>query len=63
MAHLLEEQLSVTIRLKFVPGGGSSKEANLYASRANTNDLKLIGTSGSIQIAFEFEGNAPAVPS
>ena len=63
MAQLLEEQLGVTIRLKFVPGGGSPKEANLYASRAKPNDLKLIGTSGSIQIAFEFEENAPAVPS
>lgn len=52
VAPLLEKQLGATIRLKFVPGGGSTKGANLYASRARANGLELFGTSGSTQFPF-----------
>lgn len=49
---LLEKQLGATIRLKFVPGGGSTKGANLYASRARADGLEIFGTSGSTQFPY-----------
>jgi len=52
IAPLLEKQLGATIQLKFVPGGGSTKGANLYASRARANGLELLGTSGSTQFPY-----------
>jgi tripartite-type tricarboxylate transporter receptor subunit TctC len=52
IAPLLEKQLGATIQLKFVPGGGSTKGANLYASRAKANGLELLGTSGSTQFPY-----------
>lgn len=52
IAPLLQKQLDATIRLKFVPGGGSTKGANLYASRARANGLELFGTSGSTQFPY-----------
>ncbi len=52
VAPLLEKQIGATIQLKFVPGGGSTKGANLYASRARANGLELFGTSGSTQFPF-----------
>ncbi|HER34458.1 MAG TPA: tricarboxylate transporter [Halothiobacillaceae bacterium] len=52
VAPLLEKQLGATIRLKFVPGGGSTKGANLYASRARANGLEVLGTSGSTQFPY-----------
>ncbi|NQW00175.1 MAG: tricarboxylate transporter [Rhodospirillales bacterium] len=52
MAPLLEKQLGATVRLKFVPGGGSTKGANLFADRAEATGLELLGTSGSTQFPF-----------
>lgn len=52
IAPLLEKQLGATIQLKFVPGGGSTKGANLFASRAKANGLDLLGTSGSTQFPY-----------
>jgi tripartite-type tricarboxylate transporter receptor subunit TctC len=52
MVPLLQKHLGATIRLKFVPGGGSTKGANLYASRARANGLELFGTSGSTQFPY-----------
>lgn len=52
IAPLLQKQLGATIRLKFVPGGGSTKGANLYASRARANGLEWFGTSGSTQFPY-----------
>ena len=52
IAPLLQKQLGATIQLKFVPGGGSTKGANLYASRARANGKELFGTSGSTQFPF-----------
>ncbi len=52
MGPLMEKHLGATIQLKFVPGGGSTKGANLYASRARANGLELFGTSGSTQFPF-----------
>lgn len=49
---LLRKQTGANIQLKFVPGGGSTKGANLYASRAKANGLELFGTSGSTQFPF-----------
>ena len=61
-ASLLEKQLGANIQFKFVPGGGSTKSAILYASRAKPNGMALIGTSGVTQLPFEFERNITAVP-
>jgi tripartite-type tricarboxylate transporter receptor subunit TctC len=58
----LEKQLGANIQFKFVPGGGSTKGANLYASRAKPNGLELIGTSGVTRLPFEVDRNIPAVP-
>jgi len=52
VAPLLQKQLDATIQLKFVPGGGSTKGANLYASRARANGKELFGTSGSTQFPY-----------
>jgi tripartite-type tricarboxylate transporter receptor subunit TctC len=52
MVPLMQKHLGATIRLKFVPGGGSTKGANLYASRAKANGLELFGTSGSTQFPY-----------
>ncbi len=52
VAPLLEKQLGASVRLKFVPGGGSTKGANLYAARARADGLELFGTSGSTQLPF-----------
>ncbi len=52
IAPLLEKQLGATVQLKFVPGGGSTKGANLFASRARANGLELLGTSGSTQFPY-----------
>lgn len=52
MAPLMEKHLGATIELKFVPGGGSIKGANLFASRAEPNGLELFATSGSTQLPF-----------
>ncbi|MCF8476851.1 MAG: tricarboxylate transporter [Pseudolabrys sp.] len=52
IAPLLAKQLGATVQLKFVPGGGSTKGANLYASRARANGLELLGTSGSTQFPY-----------
>ena len=35
-----------------IPGGGSIKGANLYAERATSDGLVLLGTSGSTQLPF-----------
>lgn len=48
----LRKHTGADIRLKFVPGGGSTKGANLYASRAKPTGLELFGTSGSTQFPF-----------
>ena len=48
----LRKHSGADIRLKFVPGGGSTKGANLYAKRAKPNGLDLFGTSGSTQFPF-----------
>ena len=48
----LRKHTGANIRLKFVPGGGSTKGANLYASRAKPTGLELFGTSGSTQFPF-----------
>ncbi len=52
MAPLMEKQLGASIRIKFVPGGGSTKGANIFASRAKPDGLDLFGTSGSTQFPF-----------
>lgn len=52
MLPFMQKHMGVKIRLKFVPGGGSTKGANLYASRARANGLELFGTSGSTQFPF-----------
>lgn len=52
MVPLMQKHTGATIHLKFVPGGGSTKGANLYASRARANGLELFGTSGSTQFPF-----------
>jgi tripartite-type tricarboxylate transporter receptor subunit TctC len=52
MVPLMQKHMGATIQLKFVPGGGSTKGANLYASRAKANGLELFGTSGSTQFPF-----------
>jgi tripartite-type tricarboxylate transporter receptor subunit TctC len=52
IAPLLQKHLGATIRLKFVPGGGSTKGANLYASRAKADGLEIFGTSGSTQFPY-----------
>jgi len=52
MVPLMQKHLGATIRLKFVPGGGSTKGANLYASRAKADGLELFGTSGSTQFPY-----------
>ena len=49
---LMHKHLGANIQLKFVPGAGSIKGANLYASRAKANGLELFGTSGSTQFPF-----------
>ncbi len=48
----LRKHSGADIRLKFVPGGGSTKGANLYAKRARPDGLHLFGTSGSTQFPF-----------
>ncbi|MDE0031515.1 MAG: tricarboxylate transporter [Deltaproteobacteria bacterium] len=48
----LRKHSGADIRLKFVPGGGSTKGANLYAKRARPDGLHLLGTSGSTQFPF-----------
>ncbi len=48
----LRKHSGADIRLKFVPGGGSTKGANLYAKRAKPDGLDLLGTSGSTQFPF-----------
>ncbi len=52
MEPFLRKHTGADIRLKFVPGGGSTKGANLYASRAKPTGLELFGTSGSTQFPF-----------
>jgi tripartite-type tricarboxylate transporter receptor subunit TctC len=52
MAPLIEKEMGANIQIKFVPGGGSTKGANLFASRAKANGLHLFGTSGSTQFPF-----------
>ncbi|MBL6958424.1 MAG: tricarboxylate transporter [Rhodospirillales bacterium] len=52
MTPLLAKHTGANIQLKFVPGGGSTKGANLYASRAKANGLEVFGTSGSTQFPF-----------
>lgn len=52
MVPLVQRHTGATIQLKFVPGGGSTKGANLYASRARANGLEWLGTSGSTQFPF-----------
>lgn len=48
----LRKHSGADVRLKFVPGGGSTKGANLFAKRAKPNGLDLLGTSGSTQFPF-----------
>lgn len=52
MVPLMQKHSGAKFHLKFVPGGGSTKGANLYASRAKANGLELFGTSGSTQFPF-----------
>ena len=52
MEPLMRKHTGANIQLKFVPGGGSTKGANLFASRARANGLELFGTSGSTQFPF-----------
>ncbi len=52
MAPLMQKHLGATIRLKFIPGGGSTKGANLFASRAKASGLEIFGTSGSTQFPY-----------
>lgn len=43
---------SPAIVVKFVPGGGSTKGANLFQSRAKPDGLTILGTSGSTQFPY-----------
>ena len=52
IAPIWEKHLGAQIRIKFVPGGGSTKGANLFASRAKANGLEMFGTSGSTQFPY-----------
>ena len=52
MAPFMQKYLDVTVQIKFVPGGGSTKGANLFASRARPTGLELFGTSGSTQFPY-----------
>jgi tripartite-type tricarboxylate transporter receptor subunit TctC len=40
------------IVIKYVPGGGSTKGANLFAARAKPDGLTILGTSGSTQFPY-----------
>ncbi len=53
-APLLSEALpgKPTIVVKNMPGAGSTKGANWFASRAKPNGLTILGTSGSTQFPF-----------
>lgn len=43
---------SPNIVIKYVPGGGSTKGANLFALRAKPDGLSILGTSGSTQFPY-----------
>jgi len=53
-APLLSEALpgKPTVVVKNVPGAGSTKGANQFASRAKPNGLTILGTSGSTQFPY-----------
>ena len=53
-APLLSEQLpgKPTVVVKNMPGAGSTKGANWFASRAKNDGLTIFGTSGSTQFPF-----------
>lgn len=53
-APLLSEQLTgkPTVVVKNMPGAGSTKGANWFASRAKNDGLTIFGTSGSTQFPF-----------
>lgn len=53
-APLLSEALpgNPTVVVKNIPGAGSTKGANFFASRAKPNGLTILGTSGSTQFPF-----------
>lgn len=53
-APLLSEQLpgKPTVVVKNMPGAGSTKGANWFASRARNDGLTILGTSGSTQFPF-----------
>lgn len=53
-APLLSEALpgKPTVVVKNMPGAGSTKGANWFASRAKADGLTILGTSGSTQIPF-----------
>jgi tripartite-type tricarboxylate transporter receptor subunit TctC len=38
--------------IRYVPGGGSTKGANLFAARAKPDGLTILGTSGSTQFPY-----------
>nr|CAA6828888.1 MAG: Tricarboxylate transport protein TctC [uncultured Thiotrichaceae bacterium] len=53
-APLLSEALpgKPTVVVKNMPGAGSTKGANWFASRAKNDGLTILGTSGSTQFPF-----------
>ncbi|MCI4666217.1 MAG: tricarboxylate transporter [Neomegalonema sp.] len=53
-APMLSEALpgKPTVVVKNIPGAGSTKGANFFASRAKPNGLTILGTSGSTQFPF-----------
>ena len=53
-APLLSEALpgQPNVVVKFMPGAGSTKGANWFASRAKPDGLTIFGTSGSTQFPY-----------
>lgn len=52
LTPFMDRHLGTTTQLRYIPGGGSTKGANLYASRARPTGLELFSTSGSTQFAY-----------